>query len=45
MMSELYIVTGGNGHLGNTIIRKLRAQGKKYVRLSYKMIQQYFLKA
>ena len=29
MMSELYIVTGGNGHLGNTIIRKLRAQGKK----------------
>lgn len=28
-MAELYIVTGGNGHLGNTIIRKLREQGKR----------------
>jgi dihydroflavonol-4-reductase len=28
IMNELYIVTGGNGHLGNTIIRALRDQGK-----------------
>lgn len=28
-MSELYIVTGANGHLGNSVVRKLREQGKR----------------
>lgn len=28
-MKELYLVTGGNGHLGNNIIKKLVSEGKK----------------
>ncbi|HBI56791.1 MAG TPA: hypothetical protein DDY38_08190, partial [Firmicutes bacterium] len=28
-MEKLYIVTGAFGHLGNTVVKKLLAQGKK----------------
>lgn len=43
-MEDLYIVTGANGHLGNTIIRRLVSQGKKVRGLVLKNDHRNFLR-